>query len=169
VSDTKTDQFAPTDYRAQLHGSQARERGLVVERDALRADLAKAQQALKVCEDLGISITVRPGSDGKDHAFSNARAIAAEESLAKAQARCAELEAALAVFYRHIAPWEMLMKAATASGVALPPNLYQHLASDGTKALAAVRLAQRALREHPDLGDHKVALKALAEAFGSGE
>jgi hypothetical protein len=125
VSDTKTDQFAPTDYRAQLHGSQARERGLVVERDALRADLAKAQ------------------------------------------ARCAELEAALRYAHGELADGKSGYDAAR--WMTATDKAARALASDGTSALAAVRLAQRALREHPDLGDHKVALKALAEAFGSGE
>ncbi len=168
-------------------------------------DLAKAKQHLKVCEDLGISITVRPGSDGKDHAFSNVRAIAAEEALAKArawatgicsrdrtpdplcricnplgrhltaaeealakaQARVAELEAALRATWSDANDAKAALEADTQSQRAL--------ASDGTSALAAVRLAQR-LVQRVRTGIVVEDLYALTEevgaaldkAFGSG-
>jgi hypothetical protein len=100
--------------------------------------------------------------------------------LAKAQARCAELEAALQYAHGELAGGKSeydVGRWMTATDMAA-----RALASDGTKALAAVRLAQRLAKmvtppkERPaDLGlnrREKLALEveaALTDAFGSGE
>jgi len=99
--------------------------------------------------------------------------------LAKAQARVAELEAksaamraALTALYdSHQGLDDMhsndLLResnstASEAAWAALDGGL-------GAQALAAVRLAQRALRDPPVWSEHAEALKALDEAFGGGE
>lgn len=141
--------------------------------EALRADLAKAQAE----------------SEAAAKRWDEENASLAAQ-LVKAQARCAELEAALRA---NVAKLELyadpsccrgsgpLHEDACVVGVALVAG-QKALASDGTSALAAVRLAQRLVKmvtppkERPaDLGlnrREKLALeveKALTEAFGSGE
>ena len=99
----------------------------------------------------------------------------ANEMRTKAQARCAELESALRSRGMDSMPGWYCSLCDNYEGST--PNR-QHrpscpLASDGTSALAAVRLAQRALRDHsedPTEGCNGCeALMALAEAFGGGE
>lgn len=132
--------------------------------DTLRADLAKAQAE----------------SEAAAKRWDEENASLAAQ-LAKAQARCAELARAIDLLLPHA---EALDK----EHEEMPGTLgwvlqaREALASDGTSALAAVRMAQRLVKmvtppkERPaDLGlnrREKLALeveKALTEAFGSGE
>ena len=113
------------------------------------------------------------GASGMAADWNELKALRAD--LAKAQARCAELESALRSRGMDSMPGWYCSLCDNYEGST--PNR-QHrpscpLASDGTSALAAVRLAQRALRDHsedPTEGCNGCeALMALAEAFGGGE
>ena len=126
--------------------------------EALRADLAKAQAE----------------SEAAAKRWDEENASLAAQ-IAKAQARCAELEAAVRRADCHRTACIRIDNRDPECSVHGP------LASDDTSALAAVRLAQRALRAadvavypatdrgNAALRDHNEALKALAQAFGEGE
>lgn len=134
--------------------------------DTLRADLAKAQAE----------------SEAAAKRWDEENASLAAQ-LAKAQTRCAELERQLSDVLR----LENCINCICGRGKSRLPAFVRSeasaaLASDGTSALAAVRLAQRLVKmvtppkERPaDLGlnrREKLALeveKALTEAFGGGE
>lgn len=142
---------------------------------AARLECARTQEQneqlsahLATCKELGMSIESRGGTTT---ALSNVRAIAAEEALAKAQARCAELEVVLTKFMR-------MGRDDGPTGPECRQAADRALASDGTSALAACRLAQRLVRHCAEPGlvgfaEWRALVKetqeALAEAFGSGE
>lgn len=111
--------------------------------DTLRADLAKAQAE----------------SEAAAKRWDEENASLAAQ-LAKAQARCAELEAVVR---------EIQHNCDCGDGCANCERCEAALASGGTSALAAVRLAQRALTGEAGPLERSVALKALDEAFGSRE
>ena len=136
--------------------------------DTLRADLAKAQAE----------------SEAAAKRWDEENASLAAQ-LAKAQARCADLKAALTQLYDShqilddMHSNDMLRRETTSPA---EEKAWAAITSDGTSALAAVRLAQRLVKmvtppkERPaDLGlnrREKLALeveKALTEAFGGGE
>ena len=142
-----------------MSGFTSRERqehlNALAEIDTLRADLAKAQAE----------------SEAAAKRWDEENASLAAQ-LVKAQARCAELEGALTGY----------LTSEDEDRIEEHSAMERALASDGTSALAAVRLAQRLVKmvtppkERPaDLGlnrREKLALeveKALTEAFGGGE
>jgi hypothetical protein len=101
------------------HALQATRDAAMEEFDALRADIAKAQAE----------------SEAAAKRWDEENASLAAQ-LAKAQARCAELEAVVR---------EIQHNCDCGDGCANCERCEAALASDGTSALAAVRLAQRAL------------------------
>lgn len=148
-----------------------------------------------------ITCNIEPGKPGHtsdcEHNRRGRKRSSLRADLAKAQARCAEMEAALTKFMH-------MGRGDGPTGLECRSAAIRALASDGTSALAAVRLAQRALAhvvEHGhadecerggecddaaggkcDVHRHNgcpacecsvylavAAVTALAEAFGSGE
>ena len=142
---------------------------------ALRADLAKAHDRIAFLEQRERDVCAAVGgvSDGGRYRNDVIEHIKGQTSdLAKAQARCVEMANALRKAEHAMCGAGgngCFCRCPVIDGHGPGCELVAALASDGTSALASVRLAQRALTGESGPLERSVALKHLDEAFGSGE
>ena len=159
------------------------------ERNDARADLAKAHDRIAFLEQRERDVCAAVGgvSDGGRYRNDVIEHLKGQTSdLAKAQARCVEMANALRKAEHAMCGAGgngCFCRCPVIDGHGPGCELVAALASDGTSALASVRLAQRALDEvtggaaiygdgrlQDDMRAEILAAKAaLAEAFGSGE